>query len=462
MTSIYNDRYLQCPLPTPVVPRTDLTLPSGYDADDLPRKLYGFRRALSPKEFWAEQSVLDRVRYKNSNQHQGSLHFRKLLEVRRLSRRFGEMELDKLIKDILDVMHCNRTKKTQGRWECLPSHPYMCYVLARLMGAYGLLLRLLIALRNTYLAFRAVARQTYFMAVSLVIMASCARLHLLSRHMLNGVEQCYQLLMSWTQSLPVRGSNDSSGSELPPSLRANLFDASGGVSMTESTGALDEMCHYDTQPSASHRPILMEIEQAAAVSDEFWSAGIGDTTDFDMASLAAGEDYSADGSLVDNPSIDDCNQESRPTAEDDSHEGNKANLRGVRKSITAEMRMPRAVSRAPGPTKRSQMAKGDASINERAKNGIVLPNQATQVAKKKQLEKDQSEHLAQERNLDRNTTGLACLQKKRKAATRTVTGDVLGPKDAETADVQSHKKRQNKKLPKEKKNEIDDIFGLFG
>ncbi|TPX64550.1 hypothetical protein SpCBS45565_g05799 [Spizellomyces sp. 'palustris'] len=329
------------------------------------------------------------------------------------------------------------------------------------MGAYGLLLRLLIALKNTYLAFRAVARQTYFMAVSLVTMASCARLHLLSRHMLNGVGQCYQLLMSWTQSFPIKGSDDSSYSKLPPSLEASLFDASSGVSMAESTGALDEMCHSETQPSESHRPILMEIEQAATVSDEFWSAGIGDTTDIDMASVAVGEDHSADGSLVDNPSTDAYNQESEPTAGDDSCESHRPNVRGVKNSITADIRMPSAVSRVPGPTKRSQLAKGDASINERTTNGIVLPNQATEVANKKQLEKNQSENLAQERNLDRNTTGSAFLQRKRKAATITVAGDVLGPKDAETADVQSHKKRMNKKLPKKKKNEIDEIFGLF-
>ncbi|KAJ3027233.1 hypothetical protein HK097_006205, partial [Rhizophlyctis rosea] len=197
---VHNTRHLRPPPSQPLLPRN--SLPTQPD-DSLPRLLFTARRAFCRKEFWSEVVALDRLRYKNTNQHRGSLHFRKLLEVKRLLKRLEENAPDAVIDELLDLMHPQRTKKLTGPWTFVPQQPQLCYCLGRLIGCYALLDQLTKSTTTAYTYFQSMTSQTLFMAFGLTTMSSLARLHFLTEKMMTELALCYDVLWKLKHVLPV-------------------------------------------------------------------------------------------------------------------------------------------------------------------------------------------------------------------------------------------------------------------
>ncbi|KAI8824555.1 uncharacterized protein EV422DRAFT_504533 [Fimicolochytrium jonesii] len=283
-----NSRFSLPPTPsTPPIPRATLLLaahrsstPEACEAlaEALPRKLHASRRAFASKEFVNECVALDRLRYKNGNQHRSARYFRKLVMVRRLLRRFFEIDLEALIQKLLDDMHPNKTKRHQGRWEHLPPRANMAYLLLRLASAYRILTQLRPALLTCYTSFRALLTQTFFMPMSMIVMAACARLHLLTGTMMRELEACYNELAGWFGSMPPLPTDPPYAALLPATLSGAALtapddhrtDASRPGSQEEGNGAHDQM---DVDGGGDAWDVGVLDTHTAALSDAFWNDG---------------------------------------------------------------------------------------------------------------------------------------------------------------------------------------------
>ncbi|KAJ3175191.1 hypothetical protein HDU87_006426 [Geranomyces variabilis] len=279
--------------PQPPVPRRVL-LPAargGTDDDSLPRMLHAFRRSLGRPVFALEAAALDRLRYKNYNAHRSGPHFHTLLAVRRLLARCPASTISAQLADLIQVMHPAAIKRSQGRWEQLPPRQDVAHLLLVLASSHRLLSATTKALRVCYTQHRAVAAQSYFMALSLVVMGACARLHVVVSVWIRELEECYAALRALFVRMPVepRESKRYPGlaADFPVRISAELFASSiprpdSGSDHEEE----DEIEHYDGPPGKVDLVAGMlgansgiwgaefkgEETLASAISDEFWAA----------------------------------------------------------------------------------------------------------------------------------------------------------------------------------------------
>ncbi|KAI9208240.1 uncharacterized protein BJ171DRAFT_490730 [Polychytrium aggregatum] len=254
--------------------------------NDLVYQLSYFRRTLGRKDLRQEHIIIDRMIYKNRQQHRGTTYLAKFLEVQKYLRRLQAMGLEKLLADALDVMQPNN-KKTQS-WEAFPSRRYLAFTLFRMVGSYKLIQKLLECSEDTYLHFQAVLRQTYFMPLCLIAMSSLARLHILGRHLLCELRNCYDLVYSWIQYLPKLPSQSKDmnyEAHLKPTLLKTIGESSGielSASATHTSQDLDLLSNGADRSDAddadrlgndtAHEHPKVEMLATATISDAFWGS----------------------------------------------------------------------------------------------------------------------------------------------------------------------------------------------
>ncbi|KAJ3004959.1 hypothetical protein HKX48_000975 [Thoreauomyces humboldtii] len=284
----------------PSVPRS-LLLPSSVsatanrrkdnvdDEDDhdggasLARKLHASRRSLNRPEFRHEAAALDRLRYKNTNQHRTTPYFRKLLAVRRLLARVAQHDLEPLLASLIADMHPNRTKRNLGRWERFPSRASITHSLLTLAGAYVLLHPLMDATVHAYVGFRQLVAQSYFMQFALVAMAGLSRIHVLAKVRAREIEELYAVLAAWAKRVPLTHADVQAYPavqvDLPVTLSAALFHG-GTLGATEAAAstvirkdAEDEDDDADEPDGIVARPMVEPEILVSAISDDFWGSG---------------------------------------------------------------------------------------------------------------------------------------------------------------------------------------------
>jgi hypothetical protein len=84
-----------------------------------------------------ELFILDKLYYRNRNQHRSALFHRKFQELRRVLKRWQELGLAGLVDDVLKVFR--GTSKHAGEWQYVPDGAYMAWFILRLQGATQLL-----------------------------------------------------------------------------------------------------------------------------------------------------------------------------------------------------------------------------------------------------------------------------------------------------------------------------------
>ncbi|KAI9095961.1 hypothetical protein DFS34DRAFT_651218 [Phlyctochytrium arcticum] len=156
------------------------------------------RRIFVRREFWLDVKAMDRLRYKNHNQHRTSLHFRRWQETRKTLQRLNELNIPGLLTDIIDCMHPQRNKRGLGPLEFVPSQNFLIYSTIRTASLHRLLFKLEESLKDAYIAFRALVKQTYFMPLSMLVMAALSRLFIFVQEQQNAAEGLYSLLRSWS------------------------------------------------------------------------------------------------------------------------------------------------------------------------------------------------------------------------------------------------------------------------
>ncbi|CAG8439264.1 6547_t:CDS:2 [Diversispora eburnea] len=159
-------------------------------------------------ELWEELNILERLYYKNKNQHKRTIYFRKIEEVRRITNRFKEMNIGDLLLEFIgwfygaDQDQNKKHQKQKKQWDHIPSRNMGLYVLSRINCAISLMDEALESYLDTYSNIQLLLRQTEFMTLALTMISILARLNMLTRVWLSEMRKCYKLLKEWVLHFP--------------------------------------------------------------------------------------------------------------------------------------------------------------------------------------------------------------------------------------------------------------------
>lgn len=118
-----------------------------------------------------EISILEKLVFKNKNQHKSTPYFKKLVYVKRVLTRLKGINVKEMISTLME----------QGNLGQIPDQEYFNYVNKKLEGYSSLVNKSREVIRIGYIAFRQLATSTYFLAFCIAVMACLARLDFLMR-----------------------------------------------------------------------------------------------------------------------------------------------------------------------------------------------------------------------------------------------------------------------------------------
>ncbi|KAJ3316445.1 hypothetical protein HDU76_001789 [Blyttiomyces sp. JEL0837] len=157
------------------------------DLDNLSRSLFFYRRVLSRKEFWSDTEILDRIHYKNKNQHKSSVQFRKMDRGRRLLKWLKTLDVVERINDTLKIMNVTGKKARKKEDVIVAPDAETVETLLRAVRTSHTHMQ-------TVNAYRSQAGMTYFMSLSLTVMAILSRLYVLGEPMIKELKDFYIFL----------------------------------------------------------------------------------------------------------------------------------------------------------------------------------------------------------------------------------------------------------------------------
>ncbi|KAF9334912.1 hypothetical protein BG006_001262 [Podila minutissima] len=158
------------------------------------QQLLFFRECFHKNEFWDECAILDRMHYKNKSQHRAAGYFQRLAET---------------------------LTSVKGTWDSIPYRSTVAFTMTRIIGMILLLRKLQSALHETYGAFYQLMSKTQFMSLALIAIGFCSRLSLISKAWTNELADAYTLLGTWTKTFPketITSGDIDYEQQLPPSI----------------------------------------------------------------------------------------------------------------------------------------------------------------------------------------------------------------------------------------------------
>lgn len=120
-----------------IVLRTALAQPAAHDA--VLRRLLAAGRRLAKTDAWTEAALLDRLHYKNKNQHRRALYFRRFEEVRRVLRRLQKLRSGDAVDRLASLMKAEGTKRGDATWDRVPHQEHLAGVVYSLRTTAELL-----------------------------------------------------------------------------------------------------------------------------------------------------------------------------------------------------------------------------------------------------------------------------------------------------------------------------------
>ncbi|KAI9020156.1 hypothetical protein CLU79DRAFT_755953 [Phycomyces nitens] len=187
-----------------VLPRVRLKKDVQIEHDDQLARLNGFRVSFCQrKRFWIDVELLDKIQYRQRNQHRQFHRFRRAEEVRRILKRFKALAIDQVVTDILKVFWNAKTVEAcEGNWNFIPTKEFAEYTMHRLIAATLLLDKLQIVLVDTYRDHSKLLKLEHFVSLGLTYMAIVSRLYTLAVTWTKQLEDCYTLLQRWHAAFP--------------------------------------------------------------------------------------------------------------------------------------------------------------------------------------------------------------------------------------------------------------------
>ncbi|KAI8391265.1 uncharacterized protein BYT42DRAFT_556228 [Radiomyces spectabilis] len=157
----------------------------------------------SRRQFWIDVTILDRLHYKNINQHRHFSRFRRAAEARRLIKRFKSLQIDKIVTNFyLAFWDASNLQQCTGKWNYIPSKEFSEYTMHRLIAAALVLDKLQMVLIETYREHTTLLRLEHFVSLAVVYMSVTSRLYTLTHTWVKQIEECYDMLQKWHEAFP--------------------------------------------------------------------------------------------------------------------------------------------------------------------------------------------------------------------------------------------------------------------
>ncbi|KAK9092098.1 hypothetical protein Syun_027009 [Stephania yunnanensis] len=152
-------------------------------------------------QFEAESKILDRLVYKNKNQHRRCTYFQYLLKVRRDTRLVQSARLADILSNVTLLMDPSRPKdiirlleSLKGRYSDVKPN-----FQKRLLGVARLLSQMVEPMVKAAMEISCLLAQSFFMSFSVTILALVARLRILVQQMLLDVVSIFNIVTSISQ-----------------------------------------------------------------------------------------------------------------------------------------------------------------------------------------------------------------------------------------------------------------------
>uniref|UniRef100_A0A7C9DMA7 Nucleolus and neural progenitor protein-like N-terminal domain-containing protein n=1 Tax=Opuntia streptacantha TaxID=393608 RepID=A0A7C9DMA7_OPUST len=150
----------------------------------------------------AESSILERIVYKNKNQHRRCFYFQYLLKVRRDLKLLHSVQLDELLDSCFHVISGRKAKQKANLLESLKRNRHgtgKFNFLERLLGAARLLSEMVEPMLKAAIEISTLLARSFFMGFSLMTLALLARLRVLVQQMLLDVVTVFNEVCSIAQ-----------------------------------------------------------------------------------------------------------------------------------------------------------------------------------------------------------------------------------------------------------------------
>ncbi|KAL4437263.1 hypothetical protein ABPG75_004402 [Micractinium tetrahymenae] len=202
---------------------------------------------LARPDLWLEAQLLEKLLYKNANQHRGAQHFQRLQEVRRLLSLLRSQQLDRRVGALHEALAAAQQRGSLPRGSVLmayggdqrrvPSHQAASGVLRILGTACQLIEQLAPAVQRASLQLLAQLAHSFFMPLCLTALAALARIQVLAGQLLLDVVRAYNALAEVAALLPPIPSSSSSSA----SAAAAAATAEAAAVMGWEAGAAGEV-----------------------------------------------------------------------------------------------------------------------------------------------------------------------------------------------------------------------------
>ncbi|EOY12466.1 Uncharacterized protein TCM_030972 isoform 1 [Theobroma cacao] len=150
----------------------------------------------------AERGILERIVYKNKNQHRRSSYFQRLLKVRRDLRLLQSANLEELLSSCFQVIAGKRPKQKVHLLESLKRRKYDVgkpNFMERLLGAARLLSQIVETMLRAATEVSTLLARSFFMGFSLTVLALLARLRVLVQQILLDIVPVFNTVSSLSQ-----------------------------------------------------------------------------------------------------------------------------------------------------------------------------------------------------------------------------------------------------------------------
>ncbi|VFQ74119.1 unnamed protein product [Cuscuta campestris] len=152
----------------------------------------------------SEFGILDRIVYKNKNQHRRCSYFQHLSKVRRDLRLLKSAKLDEILTSSFDIIHGKRPKQKLHLLESLKRRRTTTdgkkqTFLDRLLGVAHLLSQMVEPVLKAAMQVSVLLAQSFFMGFSLTVLALLARIRVLVQQMLLDVVCVFNCVSSMSQ-----------------------------------------------------------------------------------------------------------------------------------------------------------------------------------------------------------------------------------------------------------------------
>ncbi|KAF9227966.1 hypothetical protein BS17DRAFT_774548 [Gyrodon lividus] len=223
----------RCRVPPSITffPRSSLSSSHHKEIDTLLKDLKNCSRRLraAMNSFIDEVRILEKLYYKNKNQHRMALYFRRVPEIRRYGQRLIELDLpgsvDLLRASFVGLNFTKDQKALRNTWNHVPEEPYVSFVMERLVSCSFLVCKMHERLREAHHHFTLAMQSGAFIQLVILFAAISSRMSALLLELEEvlhlGASTCDRLLVILDPTRKITTKNDNNCEQSSAGPRAS-------------------------------------------------------------------------------------------------------------------------------------------------------------------------------------------------------------------------------------------------